>query len=71
MAEMRNVYTIFVGTPERKRSRGRPGRIWDENIRMAVTEMGGGGGGVDWMYLVQDRNQWQDLLNTVVNLRFP
>jgi hypothetical protein len=25
--------------------------------------------GVDWMHLVQDRNQWQALVNPVMNLQ--
>jgi hypothetical protein len=25
---------------------------------------------VDWIHLAQDRDQWQDLLNTVMNLQF-
>jgi hypothetical protein len=27
--------------------------------------------GVDWMVMAQDRDQWKDLLNTVLNLRVP
>jgi len=26
---------------------------------------------VDWMYLVQNRNQWRAVVNTVMNCRFP
>jgi hypothetical protein len=26
---------------------------------------------VDWIFVTQDRNQWQDLVNTVMNLRVP
>jgi hypothetical protein len=26
---------------------------------------------VDWMHLVQDRDQWRDLMNTAMNLRPP
>jgi len=25
--------------------------------------------GVDWIHLAQDRDQWQDLVNTVMNLQ--
>jgi hypothetical protein len=28
-------------------------------------------GGMDWMHLAQDRDQWRALLNTVMNLWFP
>jgi hypothetical protein len=27
-----------------------------------------GWGGMDWIGLVQDRDQWRDLVNTVLNL---
>jgi hypothetical protein len=29
-----------------------------------------GWGSVDWIQLVQDRDRWRALLNTVMNLRF-
>jgi len=34
MGEMRNEYRNFVGSPERKRSLGRPRHRWEDNIRM-------------------------------------
>jgi hypothetical protein len=30
-----------------------------------------GWSGVDWIDLAQDKEQWRDLVNTVVNLRVP
>jgi hypothetical protein len=30
-----------------------------------------GRGGMDWIDLVQDRDQWNALANTVMNLRVP
>jgi hypothetical protein len=27
--------------------------------------------GIDWIVLVQDRDQWRALVNTVMNLRIP
>jgi hypothetical protein len=30
-----------------------------------------GWGGMDWIYLAQNRDQWTALVNTVMNLRVP
>jgi hypothetical protein len=38
-----------------------------DNIKIDQREIGWGG--VDWIDLVQDRNQWSVLLNIVVNLQ--
>jgi hypothetical protein len=59
---------ILVGKPEGKRPPGRPRRRW-ENIKMDLREIGWGG--MDWINLVQDRDQWRALVNTVMNLRVP
>jgi len=48
---------------------GRPRRRWEDNIKMDLQEVGGGCG--DWMELVQDRDRWRALVNTVMNLRVP
>ena len=63
---MCNIYTC-VGKPEGKRPLGRPRRRWEENIKMDLQEVGGGGG--DWVELAQDRDRWQALVNTVMNFR--
>jgi len=57
-----------VGKPEEKRPLGRPRRRWEDNIKMDLREVGGVG---DWMELAQDRDRWQALVNTVMNLRVP
>jgi hypothetical protein len=51
--EKRSAYRILVGKPEGKRPLGRPRRRWEDNIRMDFREMGWGG--MDWIYLAQDR----------------
>jgi hypothetical protein len=65
----RNICRITVGKPEGKRPLGRPRRRWEDNIRMDVTETGWGG--MEWIDLAQDRDQWRALVNTVMNLRVP
>jgi hypothetical protein len=67
MVEKRNAYRLLVGKPEGKRTLGRPGYGWVDNIRMDLGETGCGG--VDWISLVQDRNRWRAVVNSVMNLR--
>jgi hypothetical protein len=69
MGARRNAYRILVGLLEGKRPLGRPRPRWEDNIRMDVREIGWGG--MDWIYLALDRDQWRDLVNTVMNLRVP
>jgi len=59
----------LVGKPEGKRPRRRPRCRWEDNIRMNLGKKGGGG--VDWLYLAQDRDQWQAVVNTVMKLWVP
>jgi hypothetical protein len=66
MGEKRNAYRLLVGKPEGKRPLGRPRRRWVDNIRMDLVEVSWGD--VDWIGLVQDRDRWRDLVNTVLNL---
>jgi hypothetical protein len=40
MGETRNAYNILVRKPERKRPLGRPGRRWEDNIRIDLRELG-------------------------------
>jgi hypothetical protein len=68
MGEM-TAYRILVGKPEGKRPLGRPRRSWEDNIRMDLREIGWGG--MDWIDLAQDRDQWRVLVNMVMNLRVP
>jgi hypothetical protein len=60
---------ILVGTPEGKRPLGRPRRMWVDNIKMDLTEIGWDG--VEWIDMAQDRDQWRAVVNTVLNLRIP
>jgi hypothetical protein len=55
-----------VGKPEGKRPQIRPRRRWAV-IKMDLREMCWGG--MDWIDLAQDRDQWSAVVNTVMNLR--
>jgi len=68
MGEGRGVHRVVVGKPEGKSPLGRPRRRWENNIKMDLREVGGGG---DWMALAQDRDRWRALVNTVMNFRVP
>ena len=68
MGERRGVHRVLVGKPEGKRPLGRPRRRWENNIKMDVWEVGGGG---DWMELAQDWDRCRELVNTVMNFRVP
>jgi hypothetical protein len=65
MAERRNAYRILVGKSERKSLLGRPRCRWVDSIKMDLK----GWGGMNWIDLAQDRDQWRTLMNTVMNLR--
>jgi hypothetical protein len=69
MGENRNRYRIWMGKPDGNRQLGRPRRRWEDNIKMDIREIGWGG--MDWIDLAQDRDQWRALVNTVMNLRVP
>jgi hypothetical protein len=56
-----------VGKPEGKRPLGRPRRRWEDGIKMDLEEIGWGG--VEWIYLAQDRDRWRAVANAVMNLR--
>jgi hypothetical protein len=53
--EKNNSCMVFVGKPEGKRLLGRIGRKWEDNIKTDLREIGLGG--MDWIYMAQDRNQ--------------
>jgi hypothetical protein len=55
----RGVYMVLVGKPEGKRPLGRPGRRWEDNIRMDIQEVGCG------------FKDWRALVSVVRNLRVP
>jgi hypothetical protein len=64
--EMRNVYKILVGKSGVKSPLRRSSHKWEENIKMDIMEIRIGS--MDWIHLVQDRDDCQDLVNAVINL---
>jgi hypothetical protein len=58
-----------VKRPEEKRLLGRPRCRWENNVKMNIREIGWGD--MDWIDLEQDKNQWDALVNTVMNLPVP
>jgi hypothetical protein len=59
----RNAYRIMVGKPEGKRPLGRLRRRWEDNIKMDLRVIGWGG--MDWIDLAWDRDQWRALVNKI------
>ena len=59
----------LVGRPEGRRPLGRPKRGWEDNIKMDLQEMEWGG--MDCSDLVQDRDRWRAVVNSVMNLWVP
>jgi hypothetical protein len=68
MGEERGVHRVLVVKPEGKRPLGRPRHRWEDNIKIDLQEVGGVGG---CMELAQDRDRWQTLVSTVMNLPVP
>jgi hypothetical protein len=62
-------YTTLVGKPDGKRPLGRTRCRYVDNIKIDLRETGWDG--MDWIDLVQERNQWRGLLSTAMNLCVP
>jgi hypothetical protein len=69
MGERRGVYRALVRKLEEKRPLGRPRHRWEDNIKVDLQEVGGGG--MDWIELAQDRGRWRALVNAVMNFPVP
>jgi hypothetical protein len=68
MGEKMNVYRTLVGKLEGKTPLERPRYRFVDNIKIDLNEIRWGG--MDWICLVQGRDQWRALVNTVMNLGF-
>jgi hypothetical protein len=69
MEEEKNVYRVLVGRPKGRRPLVRPRRKWEDNLKLDLREIGIDG--ANWIQLAQDRVQWRDFVNMVMNLRVP
>jgi len=67
MGAMKSACNVLMGKPEWKNLFGRPRRRWEDNMRMDLKETGWEG--MDWFHLAQDRDHWQAVINTGMNLR--
>jgi hypothetical protein len=67
MGQRTGAYTVLVGRPEGKTPLGILRRIWEDNIKMDLTEVGWTG--MDWIYPPEDKNSWRTIVNVVMNLR--
>jgi hypothetical protein len=65
----RNAYRILVGKSEGNRLPRKPRRRWVDNIKMYLR--GIRWGGMNWISLAQDRDQWGALVKMVMNLLVP
>ena len=59
---------VSSGETRGKEAIGETQTIREDNIKMDLQEVGGGG---DWMKLAQDRYRWRALVGTVRNFRVP
>jgi hypothetical protein len=62
----RHSYRMFARKPKGKVPLGRLRCRWEDNIKIAR-----GWGGMDWIDLTRDRDQWRTLVNMVMNLWVP
>jgi hypothetical protein len=69
MGAKRNAYRILVGKPEGNKPLGTPRRRLVGSIKMDLRETGWDD--MDYIDLVQDRDQWRAFVNTVMNFRVP
>ena len=68
MEEVRSTFEILISKLTGKRPLRRPRRIWEDNIRMVLEEIGNASNLVD---SAEDRDYWRVLVNAVFSLRIP
>jgi hypothetical protein len=68
MVEGRGAYRVLVGNL-RKRDHSEGSAVDGRILFKWVVK--NWDGGMDWIYLAQDRDRWRALVNAVMNLRVP
>ena len=61
--ECRSAFKFLSGKPTGKKPLGRPGRRWENNIRMEIGIHTG-----NWVDSAHDRDYWRSLVNAALNL---
>jgi hypothetical protein len=67
MKARKGAYRVLAKKPEGK-PLGRPRRRWEDNIQMALQEVGWDS--INWIDLAQDRDRWRALVIAIITLRF-
>jgi hypothetical protein len=67
IGETRGAYRALVEKSEGRGPLDRPKCRWEDNIKIDLREVGGGG--ADWIDMAQDRNRRRAVVNTVMNFR--
>ena len=71
MGDRTVAFRVLVVRPERNISVGRPRRIWENNIKMDLQQVGWGGGDMQWIDLARWKDRWRATVNAVMNLWAP
>lgn len=66
VGKKRNTDKILVGKPDGNKQLGRPRRIFGDNIKMDLKELGYED--VDWICLIQSKDKLLALVSTVLNM---
>jgi hypothetical protein len=69
MEGRRGSYEVLVGRPKGRRPLVKPGRRWEDNIKMDPQEFGWVV--MNWIDMAQNRDWWRAVVNAVINLRVP
>jgi hypothetical protein len=69
IGERRDAYRALVEKAEGRRPLGKPGRRWEDNIKMDLREVGWRN--MDWINLAQDSDRRRAFVNAAMNLRVP